>query len=138
MRSFLQPAAIWLTLMLSNPKALLRQRIEHGRPECWSGIERLRRIPLEMNSKSRFLSSCFLAAALSFSVLSAACEHHYYRVYDPYYSDYHVWNHDEVVYYQQWSHENHRDEHRDFRKLRPEEQKEYWTWRHSHGDNDHH
>lgn len=32
--------------------------------------------------------------------------------------------------------EDHRDEQRDFRKLRPEEQKEYWTWRHSHGDHD--
>ncbi|MFZ2002740.1 MAG: hypothetical protein WA239_17130 [Candidatus Sulfotelmatobacter sp.] len=35
------------------------------------------------------------------------------RVYDPYYSDYHVWNDDEVVYYQQWAHEYHRDTHRD-------------------------
>ncbi len=91
-----------------------------------------------MSIKSRFLSSCFLAAALASSVLSTACaEHHrYYRVYDPYYSDYHVWNNDEVVYYHQWARENHRDENRDFRKIRPEEQKEYWTWRHSHGDND--
>ncbi|MGA8540537.1 MAG: hypothetical protein WB566_13615 [Terriglobales bacterium] len=68
----------------------------------------------------------------------ACAEHHYYRVYDPYYSDYHVWNHDEVVYYNQWATEYHRDPHRDFRKLPPEEQKEYWTWRHSHGDHDHH
>ena len=28
-----------------------------------------------------------------------ACEHHAYRVYDPYYTDYHEWNNDEVVYY---------------------------------------
>ncbi len=90
-----------------------------------------------MDSKSRFLSSCFLAAALACCMLGMGCAHHY-RVYDPYYSDYHVWNDQEVVYYQQWSRENHRDEHRDFRKLRPEEQKEYWNWRHSHGDHDHH
>ena len=90
---------------------------------------------MKIDGKSRFLSSCFLAAVLAFSVLGTACEHHHaYRVYDPYYTDYHVWNNDEVVYYQQWSRENHRDEHRDFRKLPPEEQKEYWTWRHSHGD----
>jgi hypothetical protein len=57
--------------------------------------------------------------------------------YDAYYSDYHEWNSGEVVYYQQWSRENHRDEHREFRKLKPEEQKEYWNWRHSHGDHDH-
>jgi len=88
-----------------------------------------------MNSKSRFLSSLFLAAALASSVLGMACaHHHYYRVYDPYYSDYHVWNNDEVVYYHQWAHENRRDPDRDFRKIPPGEQKEYWTWRHSHGD----
>jgi hypothetical protein len=87
-----------------------------------------------MDSKSRILSSCLLAGALAFSALGTACEHHYYRVYDPYYSDYHVWNGDEVVFYQQWARERHYDEHVDFRKLPPERQKEYWNWRHSHGD----
>ncbi|MGA7217730.1 MAG: hypothetical protein WBX38_05420 [Candidatus Sulfotelmatobacter sp.] len=91
-----------------------------------------------MNSKSRFLSSCVLAAAMASAALGTACAHHYYRVYDPYYTDYHVWNGAEVDYYHQWSHENHYDEHRDFRKLPPDQQKQYWTWRHSHGDNDHH
>ena len=90
-----------------------------------------------MKNRSRFVSSIFLATALASSVLSTACaEHHYYRAYDPYYSDYHVWNDSEVVYYQQWARENRRDEHRDFRKLKPAEQKEYWNWRHSHGDHD--
>jgi hypothetical protein len=88
-----------------------------------------------MDRKSRFISSVFLAGALASVALGTACGgHHYYRAYDPYYSDYHVWDHNEVVYYNQWAAENHRDPHRDFRKLRPEEQKEYWTWRHSHGD----
>jgi hypothetical protein len=93
-----------------------------------------------MDKASRFLRLCLVAATLAFSVLlGTACgHHHYYRVYDPYYSDYHVWNNDEVVYYNQWSRENHYDEHRDFRKLPPEQQKQYWTWRHSHGDHDHH
>ena len=92
-----------------------------------------------MNRKSRFFSSLFLAGAMAFSILGTACaEHHPYRVYDAYYSDYHVWNDEEVVYYHQWARENHRDETRDFRKLRPEEQKEYWNWRHAHGDHDHH
>jgi hypothetical protein len=88
-----------------------------------------------MDSKSRFVSSLFLAGVLASSVLGTACAHRYY---DSYHSDYHVWNHDEVVYYQQWSRENHRDEHRDFRKLPPDEQKEYWNWRHTHGDHDRH
>jgi hypothetical protein len=51
-----------------------------------------------MDSKSRLVSSLFLAAALASSALGTACAHHYYRVYDPYYSDYHVWNDTEVTY----------------------------------------
>ena len=88
-----------------------------------------------MQIKSRFLSACLLAGAMAVSTGVTACSHHhYYRVYDPYYSDYHVWNDSEVGYYNQWARENHYDEHRDFRKLPPEQQKQYWTWRHSHGD----
>lgn len=82
-------------------------------------------------------SSLLLAAALASSVAGLGCEHHAYRVYDPYYTDYHVWGPDEVTYYHQWSEEKHRDWHRDFRNLPPNEQKEYWTWRHNHGDRDH-
>jgi len=57
-----------------------------------------------------------------------------YRVYDPYRSDYHVWDRNEGVYYNQWAVETHRDPHRDFRKLKPEEQSNYWKWRHDHPD----
>ena len=87
--------------------------------------------------KSRAMSSLVLAAALVCAVGTACVHHHYYRVYDPYYSDYHVWGPDEVTYYHTWARENHYDEHRDFRSLPPEQQKAYWTWRHSHGDNGH-
>ena len=90
-----------------------------------------------MNSKSGFVSSLLLATALASSILGTACaDHHYYRVYDASYSDYHVWNDDETVYYRQWARENHRDENREFRRLKPEEKKEYWNWRHKHGDHD--
>lgn len=90
-----------------------------------------------MNRGSHPLRSLLLAAALASSVAGMACsEHHYYRVYDPYYTDYHTWNDNEVVYYHRWAEEYHRDPNRDFRKLPPQEQKEYWTWRHNHGDND--
>jgi hypothetical protein len=91
-----------------------------------------------MSRGSHPLSSLLLAAALASSFAGIACAHHPYRVYDPYYTDYHVWNNDEVVYYNRWAGETHRDPHRDFRKLPPGEQKEYWTWRHNHGDHDHH
>ena len=84
------------------------------------------------------LSSLFLTAVLGSTIAGTACaEHHSYRVYDPYYTDYHVWNNDEAVYYRRWADQTHRDPNRDFRKLGSEEQKDYWTWRHNHGDRDH-
>ena len=86
----------------------------------------------------RGVSALLLSLAMLSSMAGIGCaEHHYYRVYDPYYTDYHDWDRDEVRYYQRWTDETHRDRHRDFRRLRPEEQKEYWTWRHNHGDRDH-
>ena len=84
------------------------------------------------------VSPLLLAAALALATAGLNCErHHYYRVYDPYYTDYHTWNDTESGYYHQWATENRRDPGRDFRKLLPDEQKEYWTWRHNHGDRDH-
>lgn len=87
--------------------------------------------------RSAQLSKLCLGVALAASSLGIACEHHAYRVYDPYYTDYHVWNNDEIAYYHRWSDETHRDRNRDFRKLSRDEQKEYWNWRHNHGDRDH-
>jgi hypothetical protein len=52
------------------------------------------------------------------------------RVYDPYYHDYHYWN-GEVVYYNQWEHDTHRD-HVDYGHRNADDQKAYWDWRHSH------
>jgi hypothetical protein len=51
------------------------------------------------------------------------------RVYDPYYHDYHAWD-GEVVYYNQWEHDTHRD-HVEFNKRNSDDQKAYWDWRHS-------
>jgi hypothetical protein len=90
-----------------------------------------------MRRGSKALTMLALAAALGSAAAGIGCEAHY-RVYDPYYTDYHTWDNNEVVYYNQWSAETHRDPHRDFRKIPKEEQKEYWTWRHNHGDHDHH
>ena len=87
-----------------------------------------------MQKTGYVVRSVLLAGVMACAMLGTACAHHYYRVYDPYYSDYHVWNHDEVVYYERWANETHRDPHRDFRHLPQNEQKEYWDWRHSHGE----
>jgi hypothetical protein len=60
-----------------------------------------------------------------------------YTVHDNYYNDDHVWDNNEVAYYNRWESDTHRD-HKDFRKRPANEQKEYWTWRHSPSNNDHH
>ena len=54
------------------------------------------------------------------------------RYYDPYYHDYHPVS-GEVVYYDHWERDTHR-EHKDLNKRSKDEQKEYWDWRHSHND----
>jgi hypothetical protein len=83
------------------------------------------------------MSSLVLAGAMLFSMAGVACGgHRAYRVYDPYYTDYHQWNGDEDYYYRRWANETRRDSQRDFRRLPPQDQKEYWTWRHNHGDHD--
>lgn len=55
-----------------------------------------------------------------------------YNAYDPYYGDYHYWGDPEPGLYNQWIVETHRPP-RDFRRLKPEEQHQYFDWRHSHG-----
>jgi len=89
-----------------------------------------------MQLKKLDLCSLLLAIALALPVMITGCAAHVgvgYRVYDPYYSDYHVWDDHEVGFYNQWVVETHRP-HREYRRLRPEEQHEYWTWRHGHSD----
>ena len=91
-------------------------------------------------SNANCATSTLLILAMALTTVGWDCGHHHdYRIYDPYYTDYHTWNDAEVGYYRQWAAENHRNPDRDFRKLAPEEQKEYWTWRHNRGDreNDH-
>ena len=85
---------------------------------------------------NRLLCSLLMGAALITPAITTGCASHAavgYRVYDPYYSDYHAWNDSEVVYYNRWLGETHRP-HREYRRLNRQEQREYWTWRHAHGD----
>ena len=87
-----------------------------------------------MSRGHRYASSILLAVALFLPVVLSGCAvRASYRVYDPGYADYHAWDGNEVVYYQRWEVETHRD-HREFKKRHADEQKEYWTWRHSHHD----
>ncbi|MGB2665276.1 MAG: hypothetical protein WAK48_14820 [Candidatus Acidiferrum sp.] len=100
---------------------------------------------MNRSRRSKSISACIpslspfcFAATIAISVLAAGCAEHDSRIYDPYYSDYRVWNNDEVGCYQRWAVETHRDPNRDFRKIPAAEQKEYWTWRHNNSGNEHH
>lgn len=86
-----------------------------------------------MRSTFRSLRALLLSAALLAPVITTGCAVSVgYRVHDPYYNDYHVFDGAEIGYYNRWAVETHRDPHRDFRKLKPAEQHEYFTWRHEH------
>jgi hypothetical protein len=81
------------------------------------------------NWNVRFLS---ITLALGLAALASGCAVHAgvgYRVYDPYRADYHVWDQGEIGYYNQWVGETHRP-HVDYRKLKRNDQIEYWKWRH--------
>ena len=80
----------------------------------------------------RNFASLGFASVLVLPVLLSGCAVHAGYYDDPYYHDRHVWS-GEVVYYNQWEHDTHRD-HKDFNKRSAAEQKEYWDWRHSHED----
>ena len=84
-----------------------------------------------MRNVSRNFAVVVLAVALAGPVLIAGCNGEV-RYYDADYHDYHRWNHGEVVYYNNWEHETHR-EHVDFAKRNDAEKKEYYSWRHSQG-----
>ena len=84
-----------------------------------------------MRSLMKSFATILLAATIASPVLLAGCSAHV-RVYDPYYHDYHAWD-GEVVYYNQWEHDTHRD-HLEFNKRNSDDQKAYWDWRHSHND----
>ena len=84
---------------------------------------------------SRF-RALLLSATFILPVVAAGCAPHVYRVYDPYYSDYHVWDSHERYYYNQWIVETNHP-HREYRRLSADEQRQYWTWRHGHGEPGH-
>jgi len=85
-----------------------------------------------MRSVSRYLISIAMAIAFVSPVIITGCSARVstgYRVHDGYYNDDHVWDDNEMGFYNRWEGETHRD-HRDFRRRPAREQKEYFTWRH--------
>jgi hypothetical protein len=61
----------------------------------------------------------------------AGCAEHHYRVYDPYFNDYHRWGPDEDRYYHDWYARVYPGRpFRDYKHLRKEDQERYWRERH--------
>jgi hypothetical protein len=77
----------------------------------------------------RKLSSLLLAVVVASPFIFSGRTAHA-RYYDTGCGDYHVWDHNEIIYYSRWENQSHR-EHRDFKKRSEAEQKEYWAWRHN-------
>lgn len=72
-----------------------------------------------------------VSLALMFALASGAGCAARVRVYDEPHHDYHRWNHQEEVSFRLYLGERHMD-YRDFNRLSPREQEDYWTWRHDH------
>jgi hypothetical protein len=83
----------------------------------------------------RFLTTALLGAVLSAPVtLAPTALRADDRVYhDKDKNDDHHWDNHEDRAYRMWVKENHR-KYRDFAKLKPEDQQQYWAWRHEHSD----
>ncbi len=78
----------------------------------------------------QILSGLILSAALLTQVATAR-DHHDKRYYDRDGRDYHVYNSQEDRAYRVYLGEQHRD-FRQFHKVKPAQQQEYFRWRHEH------
>jgi hypothetical protein len=86
-----------------------------------------------MSYRKMIAASLLLAGGM----IATGCAEHRNRAYDPYYSDYHTWGPGEQVYYRQWYTVTYHDRgYRDYHRLHRDEQRNYWRWRHEHGDHD--
>jgi hypothetical protein len=88
-----------------------------------------------MASRLGWFERIAATAVVALVLFTVGCGHRYY---DADHNDYHRWNANETVYYNQWTTENHMDPHRDYRHLSKEDQKRYWDWRHNNEHNQGH
>jgi hypothetical protein len=79
----------------------------------------------------RLVAVLILSAAMM-PLIDSAAERRYY---DRDRRDWHVWNEGENRAYRHWLMEERRERrYREYRRLRAAQQREYWRWRHEHGD----
>jgi hypothetical protein len=86
-----------------------------------------------MRTFPRHVASMILAVAFFSPMPFTGCSARVstgYTVHDGYYNDDHVWDNNEVVFYNRWEGDTHREP-KDFRSRPADEQKEYFTWRHN-------
>jgi hypothetical protein len=77
-------------------------------------------------------ASLLLALAFLGSLAATGCA---VRYYDADHRDYHRWDGDEDrAYRAYWTEVRPRDPYRDYGRLNPGEQRDYWNWRHGHAD----
>ena len=87
----------------------------------------------------RFFTSLFLGTAVVASLaftpaaLRAEDKDHERSYHDAAKNDDHHWDDHEDRAYRMWVKENHRKYH-EFAKLKEEDQRAYWAWRHEHSD----
>ena len=79
------------------------------------------------------LTALLVGVALIAPVPARADDHHDKRYYDRDGRDYHSWNSQEDRAYRVYLGEQHRD-YRRFQKVKSNQQKEYFKWRHDHPD----
>src|ERR1700722_14034714 len=77
----------------------------------------------------RFVAVLVFSASLFAPVIVLAEEHH--RYYDRERRDWHEWNEHENRAYRHWLMEERREQrYREYRRLKAEQQRAYWRWRH--------
>ena len=86
-----------------------------------------------MKGVTKFAASMLLAAA--FAIPAAAAPQVSVRIYDPVHRDYHRWDdREDRAYRAYWTERYKERQYREYRRLKKDEQRDYWRWRHEHHD----
>jgi len=95
-----------------------------------------RGVLLTETGKGHYLmKNAILATLLGTALLTApALRADDRRVYDRDHRDYHAWNSNEDRAYRHWLTEERHERYRRINRLRAEDRRAYWQWRHEHRD----
>ena len=85
-----------------------------------------------MHEPRNYRLSLIVAATMAATVMGSGCAARV-RLYDADHRDYHQWDDHEDRAYHRYMTERHQD-YRPISQLNSNDQRDYWTWRHSHHD----